>query len=119
MNFNENQAIQALESMDQESMDQLDFGVVRMDKNNKIKAYNRYELDLSGNQLKHVIEKDFFKQIAPCTNNFMVAEKYQLDQVLDEKLDYVFTYRMKPTKVVLRLLHSPNEANQYLLVKKT
>ncbi|UAM98736.1 hypothetical protein K8354_02615 [Polaribacter litorisediminis] len=119
MNFNVDQAFQALESMDQEAMDQLDFGVVRMDHKNKIKAYNRYELDLSGNQLKDVIDKDFFKQVAPCTNNFMVAEKFQLDEVLDEKLDYVFTYRMQPTKVQLRLLHNPNEEFQYLLVKKS
>lgn len=119
MIFNLDKAFQALEAMNQEAMDQLDFGVVRMDQKNKIKAYNRYELDLSGNRLKDVLDKNFFKQVAPCTNNFMVAEKYQSDQVLDEKLDYIFTYKMQPTKVQLRLLHNPNEEFQYLLVKKS
>ncbi len=118
MTFNFSQPFDTLESMNQDAMDQLDFGVIRMDKNGHIKAYNTYELELSGNQREEVLEKDFFQQIAPCTNNFMVAEKYQANIALDEEIDYIFTYRMQPTKVKLRLLASPENSHQYLLVKK-
>lgn len=48
----------------------------------------------------------------------MVAEKYQTKQAIDEQLDYVFTYRMEPTKVRLRLLAAPASDHQYLLVEK-
>jgi photoactive yellow protein len=118
MTFNIPQAFQILETMNQTAMDQEEFGIVRMNRIGKINAYNKYELELSGHQLHEVLDKDFFQQIAPCTNNFMVAERYQSKEVLDEEMDYVFTYRMQPTKVKLRLLASPEEDNQYLLVKK-
>lgn len=119
MTFNTSKPFKTLDQMDQQTMDQVDFGVIRMDRNGVIKAYNAYEQELSGNQLSEVLEKDFFKQIAPCTNNFMVAEKYHSDQELDEEIDYVFTYRMQPTKVKLRMLANPEEEHQYLLVKKS
>ena len=47
----------------------------------------------------------------------MVAARFE-EESLDEQLDYVFTYRMKPTKVRLRLLKSPLAEHQYLLVEK-
>jgi photoactive yellow protein len=118
MTFSTPEALQVLSSMDQNAMDQLDFGVVRMNRKGIIEAYNQYELDLSGNQRDEVIGKNFFQQIAPCTNNFMVAEKFISDQELDEEMDYVFTYKMQPTGVKLRLLARPGEQYQYLLVKK-
>jgi len=118
MTFNFPQAFQTLETMDQAAMDQEDFGIVRMNSMGMINAYNKYELALSGHQLHEVLDKDFFQQIAPCTNNFMVAERYSSEANLDEEMDYVFTYRMKPTKVKLRLLARPEEENQYLLVRK-
>jgi photoactive yellow protein len=119
MTFNTKKPLQSLESMNQQAMDDLDFGVIRMDRNGKIKAYNTYELNLSGNHLEEVLGKHFFKQVAPCTNNFMVAEKYHTDQHLDEEIDYIFTYRMQPTKVKLRMLAEPGLEHQYLLVKKS
>ena len=119
MTFSKPDAFQVLETMDQQSMDQLDFGVIRMTRDGIIKAYNQFELNLSGNQRDEVLGKSFFQQIAPCTNNFMVAEKYQTKLALDEELDYVFTYRMEPTKVRLRLLAAPDSDHQYLLVEKS
>ncbi|NRB60168.1 MAG: photoactive yellow protein [Winogradskyella sp.] len=119
MTFSSKEAFSTRESMNQDAMDDLNFGVIRMDRNANIKAYNKYELNLSGNQREEVLGKDFFKQIAPCTNNFMVAEKYLLDDIIDEEIDYIFTYRMAPTKVKLRLLSNPNENHQYLLVQKS
>ena len=79
--------------------------------------YNRFESNLSGLPVDRVVGKHFFEQVAPCTNNYLVAERF-LEEPLDEQLDYVFTYRMKPTKVRLRLLKSPSAEHQYLLVEK-
>lgn len=50
MTFSKPDAFQVLESMDQQSMDQLDFGFIRMTRDGEIKAYNQFELNLSGNQ---------------------------------------------------------------------
>jgi len=101
-----------------DQLDDLSFGVVRMDRQGIVADYNRFESNLSGLTPDRVIGKNFFEQVAPCTNNFMVASRYSQDS-LDEQLDYVFTYKMKPTKVRLRLLKSPASGHQYLLVEKT
>jgi photoactive yellow protein len=65
----------------------------------------------------NVVGKNFFVQVAPCTNNAMVAERYRTDDALDETINYVFTYRMVPTPVTLRLAKRAGADTQYLLVK--
>jgi hypothetical protein len=39
--------------------------------------------------------------------------------VLDAVIDYVFTLRMQPTKVKLRLLKQPGRRRMYLVVERT
>jgi len=48
----------------------------------------------------------------------MVAERFISERELDATLDYVFTLRMKPTPVKLRLLKSASADHMYLLVKR-
>tara|TARA_R110001592_G_scaffold17518_2_gene73731 strand:- start:24366 stop:24737 length:372 start_codon:yes stop_codon:yes gene_type:complete len=109
---------QALEALDNDAYDELDFGLIKMDRKGHILAYNKWEAQLAANNQEAVIGKNFFTQIAPCTNNFMVSEKYGLFQgQLDETMDYVFTYRIKPTPVRLRLLAHESSNNQYLAVQ--
>jgi hypothetical protein len=55
-------------------------------------------------------------------NNFLVAQKF-LDardaaRPLDETIDFVLTWRMRPTPVKLRLLSAPDTGLQYLLLKR-
>ena len=109
---------QALESLENDAFDELDFGLVKMDRKGNILAYNKWEAQLAANNQAEVIGKNFFTQIAPCTNNFMVSEKFGLfkDQ-MDETMDYVFTYRIKPTPVRLRLLAKDSSSHQYLAVQ--
>jgi len=42
--------------------------------------------------------------VGPCTNNYLVAQRFLDCDELDEQLDYVFTFRMAPTPVRLRML---------------
>lgn len=108
----------ALEDLDNDAYDELDFGLIKMDRKGNVLAYNKWEAQLAANNQEAVIGKNFFTQIAPCTNNFMVSEKYGLFQgQLDESMDYVFTYRIKPTPVRLRLLAHESSSNQYLAVQ--
>lgn len=95
--------------------DQLSFGVVKMDHKGIVTEYNRTESNLTGIAAENAIGKHFFTQVAPCTNNFMVAERYS-QRILDEFLPYIFTYITKPTKVELRLIKGL-KGNQYLLAQ--
>ena len=69
-----------------------------------------------------VVGRNFFVEVGPCTNNYLIAQRFHdaavdpaTDQ--DEHMDYVFTYRMSPTPVRLRLLARRGSARQYLAVR--
>ena len=93
----------SLATLDDDALDNVPFGVVRLDADDHVLSYNRWEATLSGLDPARVRGQHFFTQVAPCTNNFMVAERYKETEV-DEVVDYVFTFRMQPTKVRLRLI---------------
>jgi photoactive yellow protein len=107
----------ALEAASEEALDAAPFGIVRMGGDRRVLFYNRYESRLSGLSPGSVKGRNFFEDVAPCTNNFLVAQKFIDFVELDEVLDYVFTFRMRPTNVRLRLLKSEASAHEYLLVQ--
>lgn len=116
MNFDSPTLLTELEDATAAALDTADFGIIRMKSDGEVFGYNSYESRFSGLSSEGVCGRNFFTQIAPCTNNFMVAERYNAPEALDVTVDYVFTYKMKPTKVRLRLLKRAGAAEQYLAV---
>jgi photoactive yellow protein len=116
--FDSKGIIEFLDAMSDEDLDALGFGVVRMTHHGEVTAYNRAEAELAGMQSEFVLGKNFFVQVAPCTNNYMVAERFGNAEELDEVIDYVFTYAMVPTPVTLRMVKSQSSESQYLLVRR-
>ncbi len=103
---------------DSASYDQLDFGLVAMDLDGTVIAYNRVESQLAGISKDHVLGLGFFTDVAPCTNNYLVSGRYEEAASLDEFLDYTFTLKMRPTPVRLRLLKNDAADRQYLAIKR-
>jgi photoactive yellow protein len=113
--FNDSSLPEWLDLQSDEIYDTLNFGLVKMNYSGMITAYNVVLSELAGVSKEKALGKNFFIEIAPCTNNFMVAEKYKKD-ILDEVIQYMFTYITKPTPVELRLIKGKN-GSQYLLAK--
>ena len=111
--------LDALESGPVDRIDDLDlaFGLILMDRDGGVTGYNQAESTLSGLPVDEVVGRNFFVEVGPCTNNYLIAQRYQDSEELDEQLDYVFTYRMSPTPVRLRLLARRGSARQYLVVR--
>ena len=113
----------ALETLTKEQLNSLDFGVIGFDDEGMVKVYNAYESKVAGLSLESVIDADLFNSVAPCMNNFMVAQKIEdaIDESseLDEIMDYVLTLKMKPTRVKLRLLSSPQLTYSYVLILRS
>lgn len=103
-------------------LDSLDFGVIGMDDATQVRRYNRFESAAAGLSPDRVIGHALFTVVAPCMNNFMVAQRFEDAQqdgsVLDDTIDYVLTLRMRPVKVKLRLLARPGSALRYVLVHR-
>lgn len=99
-------------------IDTLPFGVVGMTLDGTVDVYNVEEGKLAGLTPSRVIGRNFFTSVAPCTNNFMVAERYRSESDMDVVIDYVFTLRMAPKKVHLRLIRRSDAQQMYLVVEK-
>ena len=114
--FDSTDLIDHLEGSTVEAMDDLPFGLITMDRGGTVVGYNTYEAERAGFAPERVRGLNFFETVAPCTNNYLIAQRYIDGGDLDEELDFVFTVRMEPTPVRLRLLATANSSRQYLAV---
>jgi photoactive yellow protein len=111
-----------LAALDDSTLDSLGFGVIGFDADGKVQRYNRFESQAAGLGVERVLQQDLFLVVAPCMNNFLVAQRFiearDAGVALDETIPYVLTLRMRPTKVRLRLLSAPQDALAYVLVQR-
>jgi photoactive yellow protein len=121
LDFDDLHLIDAMATLPEADLDDLQFGVIGFDAQGAVRQYNTFESRGAGLSLDRVVGNDLFTAVAPCMNNFMVAQKFEeaaaAQGELDTTLDYVLTLRMKPIKVKLRLLASPRLAMRYVLVR--
>ncbi|MEZ5379370.1 MAG: hypothetical protein R2733_22915 [Acidimicrobiales bacterium] len=108
--------LEQLESMSPEAIDELPFGVIGFDADEMVRVYNTHESETAGLDPSRVLGSHLFVEVAPCTNNYLVAERFRECDDLDEELDYVFTLRMRPTPVRLRLLAKAGANLRYMVV---
>lgn len=111
-----------LAQLSQEQLDQLDFGVIGFDAETVVRQYNQTESEAAGLTPPRVVGQPLFTNVAPCLNNFLVAQRFEDAQdegsALDDTIDYVLTLRMRPVKVKLRLLAQPDSSQRYVLVQR-
>jgi photoactive yellow protein len=119
--FEDSDLCATLTAMSADAVDDLDFGVIGFDGGGIVRLYNRHESEAAGLTVARVIGKRLFTEVAPCMNNFMVAQRFEDSSAsgvaLDATIDYVLTLRMRPTRVALRLITAPGGALSFLLVK--
>lgn len=118
VSFTDPALMSVLDSLTAEQLDQIDFGVIRMDLSGNVIAYGAHESRASGLSPSRVIGKHFFTMVGECMNNYLVAERYETEDTLDVTIDYVLTFRVRRAPVRLRLLKSPNSHHTYLLIER-
>ena len=99
-------------------VDSLDFGVIGIDAQRHVTVYNHFEARAAGLSPERVLGRHLFEEVAPCMNNFMVAQRFADEPALDEQVNYVLTLRMRPTRVTLRLVQSANDPQAWVLVRR-
>ncbi len=111
-----------IEAFSDAELDNLDFGVIGFDDQTVVRRYNAFESNCAGLSPQRVLGHPLFTTVAPCMNNFLVAQRFEdaaTDGVaLDATINYVLTLRMRPVKVALRLLAAPGMAMRYVLVNR-
>ena len=116
-----NVAIDQLNAMNRESADAQPFGIVQVDDSGVIQLYNKWESEMAGVASDKAEGKNFFTQVAPCTNNRLVYGRFKSGVAandLDVEMNYTFTYKMKPTNVKLRIVRDADTKTNWVLVDK-
>lgn len=86
-------------------LDELPMGAIVVDDEGIVRRFNRYEEQLSGLSRDEVLGKSFFSEVAPCTDDIKLYEKFKRgieENNLDIDLEFTFPY---PYNRVARDVH--------------
>ncbi len=110
-----------LSKMSSTEIDKLAFGAVELDRNGRILRYNAAEGEITGRDPKAVTGRNFFTEVAPCTNTpgFKgVFDKGVAAGNLNTMIEYTFDHNMKPTKVKVHMKKAIAGDNYWVFVKR-
>jgi photoactive yellow protein len=110
-----------LAKLDDKELDGLAFGAIQLDKDGKILSYNAAEAKITGRRPEDVIGKNFFKEVAPCTRRpefYGVFKEGVEKNELNTMFEYVFDYKMNPTKVKVHMKKALAGDSYWIIVKR-
>lgn len=115
------QELETIDRMSAEELDALPFGAIRLDKQGTILTYNMTESKLTGRDPKRVIGRNFFTDVAPCTNVQSFAGRFR-EGVNKGDMHVVFPYRfdfeMAPRDVSVTLFYSQQTGTAWVFVRE-
>jgi|JI9StandDraft_2_1071091.scaffolds.fasta_scaffold296315_2 photoactive yellow protein len=103
-----------------DAVDGLPFGAIQLSADGVILGYNRYESALSGRSQKSALGKNFFTQVAPCTNVKEFAGRFHAGVKagrLHTVFRFLFNFR-KPAWVTITLYLHKGTATAWVLVRR-
>jgi photoactive yellow protein len=114
--------LQSVDKMTPGELDTLPFGAIRLDQNGKILSYNRTEATLTGRDPQRVIGRNFFTDVAPCTNVQAFAGRFR-EGFAKRDMHVIFPYRfdfeMAPRDVTVTLFYSQQTESAWVFVRET
>lgn len=110
-----------LANMNDQDLDQLAFGAIQLDASGKVLQYNAAEGGITGRDPKSVIGKNFFDEVAPCTKSKEFQGRFKEGVAsgnLSTMFEYVFDYKMQPTKVKVHMKKALIDDSYWIFVKR-
>jgi photoactive yellow protein len=120
LHFEDDHLGEKLRTASDEELDDAPFGIIKVDDEGTVEFFNQYEADLSGMDPDDVTGRNFFTQVAPCTNNRLFRGRFKKGVRrgdLDETFTYTYTYKMRPTLVDVHLFRD-EKGNNWITVQK-
>lgn len=111
----------SLARMSSQQLDKVAFGAIQLDKNGTILKYNAAEGDITGRKPSEVIGKNFFRDVAPCTNRPEFKGRFDTgvkSNSLNTLFEYTFDYNMRPTKVKVHMKKALSDDSYWVFVKR-
>jgi photoactive yellow protein len=104
-----------------QDIDKLAFGAIQLDGTGKILRYNAAEGGITGRDPKEAVGKNFFTQLAPCTNTARFRGVFDTGVAagsLNTIIDYTFDFKMKPTQVRVHMKKALMDNTYWVFVKR-
>jgi photoactive yellow protein len=112
---------EALSGMSDRDLDNLAFGAIQLDKDGVVLAYNAMEGEITGRDPQAVRGKNFFTEVAPCTQTpafFGVFKRGVESGELNTLFDFVFDHEMQPTRVQVHMKRALQSNTYWIFVKR-
>ena len=104
-----------------DEIDRLAFGAIQLDAAGKVLSFNATESAITGRDPASVIGRNFFGEIAPCCNKPAFRGVFDAgvrSGHLNAIFDYVFDYRMNPTRVKIQMKAALNGDTYWVFVRR-
>jgi len=112
--------IERIQRLSEAELDQLPFGAVRLDPAGRVLSFNRAEADLSGLGRDRALGRNFFTEVAPCTNAPEFAGRFH-DGVragrLHTTFPYVLEHAVEPRNVWVTLFYNPDTSSGWVFLR--
>lgn len=118
--MNQKKTADELAQMTHKELDTLPYGVIELAADGTILSYNASESALSGRQPEKVIGKNFFTEVAPCTDvrefhgSFLDLIEYR---AVNREFDFLFTFT-PPVRVHITMLYEQRGETVWVMVEK-
>ena len=102
-------------------LDKLAFGAVELDAKGTVLRYNATEGAITGRDPKAVIGKNFFTDVAPCTNRPEFKGVFDAGvraNNLNTLFEYTFDHQMRPTRVQVHMKRAISADSYWVFVKR-
>ncbi len=104
-----------------DDIDELAFGAIQLNAAGVVLSFNQTESTLTGRLKENVIGRNFFDEIAPCCNKPAFRGVFDAGVRagnLNAIIDYVFDYRMNPTRVKVHMKAALTGNTYWVFVKR-
>jgi photoactive yellow protein len=112
--------VQNVSSMSKQELDSLPYGVIQLDAEGTVLRYNKREAELSSLAQPKVVGKNFFKQVAPCTDIQEFYGRFR-DGIVAGKLHctfrFHFAFKENPRNVTVTLFYNERDKTVWVLVQ--
>lgn len=109
-----------LSKMTPAQLDELPYGVIELSADGTILSYNAGESEISGRKRENVIGRNFFTEVAPCTDVREFHGRF-LDLIehraVNHEFEFTFPFTV-PMKVFITMLYEKQENTVWVMVNR-
>jgi len=112
--------LQHVDHLDERRLDTLPFGVIELAPDGTVLQYNRYEENLAGRDARDVVGRNFFTEVAPCTDVQEFAGRFRTgvaSRNLHSTFDFTFAF-VPPRQVRVTLYFSEATGTAWVFVQE-